>query len=93
MPPPLNIHVGTIASADSVLRGRQVFAQAFDEYRILGIEMEGGGVSEAAASCIIIKAATDYADTHKNKHFRGYAAATAASVTMAVLEKLIPACT
>jgi len=55
--------------------------------------MEGGGVSEAAASCIIIKGAADYADTHKNKHFKGYAAATAASVTRAILERLIPAST
>lgn len=89
-PPLFNIHVGTIASADSVLRGRQVFDQAFRDYSILGIEMEGGGVSEVAASCMIIKSAADYADTHKNKDFQGYAAATAASVARAILERLVP---
>lgn len=82
-----NIHVGTIASSDVVLRARSELDTSFRNHNVLGIDMEGGGVSEAA-DCIVIKGAVDYADTHKNKDFALYAAAAAASVAKAFIQEL-----
>lgn len=82
-----NIHVGTIATSDVVLRARSELATSFKNHNVLGIDMEGGGVSEAT-DCIVIKGAVNYADTHKNKDFVFYAAAAAASVAKAFVKKL-----
>jgi nucleoside phosphorylase len=86
-PPRPKVHVGTIASADVVMRASDTFAQRFADNNVLGIDMEGGGVSKAT-DCMVIKSAVDYADTHKNKNFRLYGAATAASFAKAALEVL-----
>jgi hypothetical protein len=45
--------------------------------RIIGFEMEGAGVWDNIP-CFIIKGVCDYADSHKNKKWQDYAAATAA---------------
>jgi nucleoside phosphorylase len=86
-PPKPNIHVGTIASADIVMRAAPEFDENFRTFNVLGVDMEGGGVSKAT-DCIVIKGAVDYADTHKNKDFKYYSAAAAASVAKAFLMKL-----
>ena len=39
--------------------------------------------------CIVIKGVCDYADSHKNKGWQNYAAATAASVMKAVMERYV----
>lgn len=44
----------------------------------LCIEMEAGGSD--AARCLVIRGIADYADSHKNKLWQGYAAANAAAV-------------
>ncbi|KAL3485287.1 hypothetical protein BJX62DRAFT_229608 [Aspergillus germanicus] len=64
------IHIGTVASADT---------------GVIGFEMEGAGVWNTT-SCIIIKGVCDYADSHKNKAWQGYAAATGAATAKAFLE-------
>ncbi|KAH6962306.1 hypothetical protein BKA56DRAFT_622860 [Ilyonectria sp. MPI-CAGE-AT-0026] len=89
-PPKPKVHIGTIASADVVMRAAGVFAAEFAAKNVLGVDMEGGGTSRATDcdGCIVIKGAVDYADTHKNKDFRHYAAATAASVVKASLQIL-----
>lgn len=61
VPPMPNIHVGTIASSDVVLRAKSELETSFRDHNVLGIDMEGGGVSEAT-DCIVIKGAVDYAD-------------------------------
>jgi nucleoside phosphorylase len=80
------IHVGTMGSADVVLRGRDEHLIDFKNNNVIGADMEGGGVKAAADACVVIKAATDYGDTHKYKTFRLYAAASAASMAKAFLE-------
>ncbi|KAL6401231.1 putative kinesin [Ilyonectria robusta] len=86
-PPKPNLHVGTIASADVVMRAVSEFDSIFKKHNVLGVDMEGGGVRKAT-DCIVIKGAVDYADTHKNKDFAHYAAAAAASVAKAFLMNL-----
>ncbi|KAL2199556.1 hypothetical protein P885DRAFT_29928, partial [Corynascus similis CBS 632.67] len=56
---------------------------------IIAFEMEGAGVAEEIP-CVVIKGVCDYADCHKNKKWQNFAAATAASVLKAVLERYIP---
>ncbi|KAM6529097.1 hypothetical protein FALCPG4_010047 [Fusarium falciforme] len=83
-PPKPNIHLGTIASADIVMRASEAFRENFESNFVAGIDMEGGGVNRVT-DCIVIKGAVDYADSHKNKAFQFYACATAASVAKAFL--------
>ncbi len=55
--------------------------------KIIAFEMEGAGVWEKFHHCLVIKGiAADYADSHKNKAFQLYAAATAAACMKAFLE-------
>ena len=41
--------------------------------------------------CLVIRGICDYADTHKNKHWQPYAAATAAAYAKELLEIIPPA--
>jgi nucleoside phosphorylase len=52
---------------------------------VVGFEMEGAGVWDNI-SCIIIKGVCDYADSHKNKAWQMYAAATGAAAAKAFLQ-------
>lgn len=76
-PSPL-IHIGTIASASSVMKSGQRRDQLSEQEGVIGFEMEGAGVWDILP-CVIIKGVCDYADSHKNKAWQNYAAATAAS--------------
>lgn len=78
-PPKPNIRIGTITSADVVMRALSEFVANFKIHDVLGVDMEGGGVSDATY-CIVIKGAVDYTDTHKSKDFALYAAPAAVSV-------------
>jgi len=84
-PPRPTIHVGTMASSDMVMRAVPRYEAAFREHNVVGIDMEGGGVSHVT-DCIVVKGAVDYGDSHKNKRFGDYAAATAAIATKGILE-------
>ncbi|KAH6972592.1 hypothetical protein EDB80DRAFT_531939, partial [Ilyonectria destructans] len=53
---------------------------------LLAFEMEGAGVWDAVP-CIIVKGVCNYADSHKNKRWQNFAAATAASTIKALLER------
>ena len=75
-PSPL-IHIGTIASASSVMKSGQHRDQLAEHEGVIGFEMEGAGVWDILP-CVIIKGVCDYADSHKNKAWQNYAAATAA---------------
>lgn len=49
--------------------------------------MEAGGVWEDLP-CIVVKGVCDYADSHQNKVWQNFAAATAAAGMEALLERL-----
>jgi nucleoside phosphorylase len=51
--------------------------------------MEGAGVGDILP-CLIIKGACDYADSHKNKKWQYYAAATAAACMKAFVHYWAP---
>ena len=54
--------------------------------RAIGFEMEGARTWDQLPT-VIVKSACDYADSHKNEAWVGYAAATAASCAKAILEE------
>ncbi|KAI7970683.1 hypothetical protein EIK77_003083 [Talaromyces pinophilus] len=78
------IHIGTIASASSVMKSGEHRDQLSKKEGVIGFEMEGAGVWDILP-CVIIKGVCDYADSHKNKAWQNYAAATAASCAKSFL--------
>ena len=72
------VHYGLIASGNSVIKDarRREFLQK--AYRPLCFEMEAAGVMNDLP-CIVIRGICDYCDSHKNKDWQNYAAATAAA--------------
>lgn len=58
------------------------------EEGIIAFEMEGAGIWEEIP-CIIVKGVCDYADSHKNKAWQNFAAATAAAAAKALLGRYI----
>ena len=52
--------------------------------QVIGFEMEGAGVWDHFPT-VVIKGVCDYADSHKNKRWQRYAAATAAACMKAFL--------
>jgi nucleoside phosphorylase len=88
------VHLGWFASGDKVMKsGEERDRIAQNEKDIIAFEMEGAGAwSKFPGRCLVIKGVCDYADTHKNKDFQRYAAATAAACTKAFLEEWNKGC-
>ncbi|KAG9524203.1 purine and uridine phosphorylase, partial [Aureobasidium melanogenum] len=87
-PAPL-VHIGTIGSANMVMKSGEHRDAIARENNIIAFEMEGSGVWDNLP-CIVIKGVCDYADSHKNKMWQDYAAATAASAAKAFLDYWAP---
>ena len=66
--------------------------QLVKKEQVLGVEMEGAGVWDIFP-CIIIKGVCDYADSHKNKIWQAYAAATGSCAAKTFLEYWKPVAT
>ena len=81
------IHFGRFGSANIVLKSGLYRDTLSKKDQIVGFEMEASGVWEAMPT-IVIKSVSNYADSHKNKVWQEYAAASAAAGLKAVLEKL-----
>ncbi|RTE84778.1 hypothetical protein BHE90_000530 [Fusarium euwallaceae] len=78
--------VGRLASGDTVLKSGEDRDRIAEEHDLIAFEMEGAGAWDEIP-CIIVKGICDYADSHKNKNWQNFAAATAASVAKALVEK------
>ncbi|KAJ5703189.1 kinesin light chain [Penicillium malachiteum] len=78
------VHIGSLASANTVMKCGEHRDRIAEREGVIGFEMEGAGVWDSVP-CIIIKGVCDYADSHKNKLWQDYAAATAASCAKAFL--------
>ncbi|KAK1580742.1 uncharacterized protein LY79DRAFT_560793 [Colletotrichum navitas] len=81
----LQVFVGRIGSGDTVMKSGADRDRIAAEHGLVAFEMEGAGVWDEIP-CVIVKAVCDYADSHKNKSWQNYAAATAASTAKALLE-------
>ncbi|KAH0559930.1 hypothetical protein GP486_003553 [Trichoglossum hirsutum] len=79
------IHFGHVGSADRVMKSAKHRDSVAKSEKVIAFEMEGAGVSEVIPSVVVIKGVCDYADSHKNNTWQGYAAVTAAACTKAFL--------
>ncbi|KAK6342202.1 hypothetical protein TWF730_001680 [Orbilia blumenaviensis] len=81
-----SIHIGVVASGDGVMRSGVVRDRIVERDRVIAFEMEAAGVWDSLP-CVIIKGVCDYSDSHKDKKWQWFAAATAASAMKAILER------
>jgi nucleoside phosphorylase len=84
------IHFGKIASGDTVMKSGEDRDEIATKEKVIAFEMEGAGVWDNFP-CVVIKGVCDYADSHKNKKWQGYAASTAAACMKAFLKEWISA--
>lgn len=81
------IFVGSVATGDKVMKSAEDRDRIANTEGIIAFEMEAAGVWEDVP-CIVIKGVCDYADSHKNKKWQDFAAATAAATMKALLERI-----
>ena len=78
------IHYGLIASANTLMKdahARDVLAR---KHEVLCFETEAAGLMDQFP-CLVIRGIYDYADTHDNDDWQGYAAATAGAYAKELL--------
>ncbi|KAL4798066.1 hypothetical protein BDV19DRAFT_386724 [Aspergillus venezuelensis] len=78
-------HYGIIASGDAVIEHGLTREQLRLETGALCVEMEAAGLM-MDFPCLVIRGICDYADSHKNKRWQGYAALAAASYAKELLQ-------
>ena len=79
---------GTIASGNQVIKDGLTRDRLSSELGgVLRFEMEAAGLMNSFP-CLVIRGICDYADSHKNKRWQGYAAATAAACAKEVLSTI-----
>jgi nucleoside phosphorylase len=83
------VHFGPIASANTVMKSAETRDEIAAATSAIAFEMEGAGVWDVFP-CVVIKGVCDYADSHKNKEWQRYAAASAASCAKAFLDYWVP---
>ncbi|KAH8621003.1 hypothetical protein IG631_24345 [Alternaria alternata] len=85
------VHHGTIASGNQVIKDAAVRDKLSVELGgVLCFEMEAAGLMNSFP-CLVVRGICDYADSHKNKRWQPYAAATAAAYAKEVLSAIPPA--
>ncbi|KAK6331361.1 hypothetical protein TWF730_004443 [Orbilia blumenaviensis] len=78
------IHFGTIASGNTLMRDGKTRDQLQRRTRAMCFEMEAAGIVDAWP-CLVVRGICDYSDSHKNKLWQGYAAGAAAAFTKFLL--------
>lgn len=72
------VHYGNIASGNRVMKDGRTRDRIAQQAEAICFEMEAAGLMDSFP-CIVIRGICDYADSHKNKRWQPYAAATAAA--------------
>ncbi|KAM3508221.1 hypothetical protein MY11210_006821 [Beauveria gryllotalpidicola] len=72
------IHYGLIASTNQLMKDAKLRDQYANEKGLLCFEMEAAGIINHFP-CLISRGICDYAESHKDKEWQGYAAMTAAA--------------
>lgn len=83
------VYYGGIASGNQVIKHGATRDRLRKELGVLCFEMEAAGLMPDFP-CVVIRGICDYADSHKNKRWQGYAAATAAAFTKKLLSVISP---
>jgi nucleoside phosphorylase len=82
------IHYGTIGSSSTTIKDSVTREKLKNDLGLLCVEMEAAGLMDDF-QCLVIRGICDYADSHKNKRWQPYAAATAAAYAKELLS-IIP---
>ncbi|KAF7543931.1 hypothetical protein G7Z17_g10343 [Cylindrodendrum hubeiense] len=83
----LTIHYGVIASANRLMKDARVRDKLAAEKGVLCFEMEAAGLMNHFP-CLVIRGICDYADSHKNKEWQGFAAMAAAAYAKDLLRQI-----
>jgi nucleoside phosphorylase len=83
------VHYGLIASGNQVMEHGGTRDHVARKPGILCFEMEAAGLMDNFP-CLVIRGICDYADSHKNKQWQEYAAATAAAYAKEILSVIHP---
>ncbi|KFA80680.1 hypothetical protein S40288_01803 [Stachybotrys chartarum IBT 40288] len=83
------IHYGLIASANQLMKDAHIRDKLAAEKGVLCFEMEAAGLMNHFP-CLVIRGICDYADSHKNKDWQGYAAMAAAAYAKELLQQIPP---
>ncbi|THW24700.1 hypothetical protein D6D23_05040 [Aureobasidium pullulans] len=78
------VHHGLIASGNSLVKDAYYRDQIGTELGAICFEMEAAGLMNTLP-CLVIRGVADYADTHKNAAWQGYAALAASAYTKQLL--------
>jgi len=78
------IHYGTIASGNRVVKSAEERDKEGSLLGALCFEMEAAGIMDNFP-CLVIRGICDYSDSHKNKRWQRYSAATAAAYAVEFL--------
>jgi nucleoside phosphorylase len=82
------VHYGTIASGNQVMRNAAERDRVSAELGgVLCFEMEAAGLMNSFP-CLVVRGICDYSDSHRNKLWRPYAAATAAAYAKELLSTI-----
>lgn len=81
------IHYGLVASANTLMKDAIVRDKLAAEKDILCFEMEAAGLMNHFP-CLVVRGICDYADTHKNQDWQGFAAMMAAAYATDLLQQV-----
>ncbi|KAF3926282.1 hypothetical protein ABW20_dc0108225 [Dactylellina cionopaga] len=81
------VHYGTIASGNQVMKSGTTRDNVARQLNALCFEMEIAGMMDTFP-CLSIRGICDYSDSHKNKDWQRYAAATAAAYAKELVQEL-----
>lgn len=85
----LIVHYGLVASSNMLMKDARVRDKLAIDRGVLCFEMEAAGLMDDFP-CIVIRGICDYADTHKNKAWQGYAAMAASAYAKDLLRQISP---
>jgi nucleoside phosphorylase len=84
-PEEIQVHYSTILSGDLVMKSGDIRKQISAKFHdALCFETEAAGLMDIFP-CLVIRGICDYSDSHKNKDWQEYAAATAAAYAREIL--------
>lgn len=81
------VHFGNIASSNQLQISAVERNRVQREQDVICFEMEAAGVMDEYP-CVVVRGICDYADSHKNKGWQNYAAATAAAYAKGLLSRI-----
>jgi len=81
------VHFGNIASSNQLQISASERSRIQKEHDVICFEMEAAGVMQEYP-CVVVRGICDYSDSHKNKGWQNYAAATAAACAKGLLSKI-----